>query len=56
MTTLIETKDFKITKNNSDTYFVIDSADQCRLATNTLRKAKNLLKKLLICTNSNEVI
>ena len=56
MKTLIETKEFKITFNNCDTYFVIDNCDDCRFATTSLRKAKNFLKKLLICTNSNETI
>jgi len=56
MTTLIETKEFKITFNGSNTYFLTDSADQCLLATDTLRKAKNRLKKWLKCTNSNETI
>jgi len=56
MKTLIETKEFKIEFNGSRTYFVNDSAGQCRLATDTLRKAKNCLKRLLVCTNSNETI
>ncbi len=56
METLIETKEFKITFNGSATYFVIDDCGQCRLSTNTLRKAKNHLKRLLKYTNSNETI
>ena len=56
MTTLIETKEFKITFNGSNTYFLTDDSNECRLATNSLLKAKNLLKKLLICTNSKETI
>lgn len=33
--------------NGSKTYMVIDSANQCRFATSSERKAKNFLKKLL---------
>ena len=53
MTTLIEYSEYKITFNGSATYFVTDSANQCRLATDTLRKAKNHLKRILKSENVN---
>lgn len=37
----------KVIFNGSSTYMVIDSANQCRFATISERKAKNFLKKLL---------
>ncbi len=37
----------KITFNGSKTYMVIDSANQCRFATTSEKKAKNFLAKLL---------
>jgi hypothetical protein len=51
MITIIETNGYKITFNGSRTYFVTDSADQCYLATTTLRKAKNRLNSVLKCVN-----
>jgi len=45
---VIEQKgDYKITFNGGATYFVTDSANQCRLATPSLRKAKNKLESIL---------
>ena len=37
----------KITFNGSKTFMVIDSANQCRFATTSEKKAKNFLAKLL---------
>lgn len=37
----------RIEFNGSKTYMVIDSANQCRFATNTEKKAKNFLARLL---------
>lgn len=33
--------------NGSSTYMVVDSANQCRFATSSEKKAKNFLAKLL---------
>lgn len=52
MTTILEKGDYKITFNGSKTYFVIDSADQCLLATDTLRKATNKFNRILKMTNN----
>lgn len=40
---------YRILFNGGNTYFVTDSADQCRLATSSLKKAQNKLKKILEC-------
>ena len=45
MTTL--NKYAKIEFNGSKTYMVIDSANQCRFATSSEKKAKNFLARLL---------
>jgi len=37
----------KIIFNGSTTYMVVDSANQCRFASSSERKAKNFLAKLL---------
>lgn len=37
---------------SSKTYAVIDSANQCRFATDTERKAKNFLNRLLKMVNA----
>ncbi len=37
----------KIEFNGSKTYMVIDSANQCRFATSSEKKAKNFLARLL---------
>lgn len=34
--------------NGSKTYMVVDSANQCRFASSSERKANNFLKKLLL--------
>lgn len=54
MTTIIETREFKIV-SISNTYMLIDSAEQPRLIS-TLKRCKNLLNKLLISTGSDELI
>lgn len=46
MTTTINTY-ATIIFNGSKTYMVVDSANQCRFATTSERKAKNFLNKLL---------
>ena len=56
MTTLITTTNYRIEFNGSSTYLVIDSAEQCLFATDSLRKAKNRLLKYLKYTNSTETI
>ena len=47
-------KNYRIEFNGGKTYFLTDSADQCLLACDTLRKAKNRLNKILINVNSEE--
>ena len=47
MTTTSQNQYAKIVFNGSKTYMVIDNADQCRLATNSEKKAQNFLAKLL---------
>ncbi len=48
MTTLFQTanKEYFIEKN-TNTFFVMDSAGQCALATSSAVKAKNLMNKVL---------
>jgi len=41
----------RIEFNGSKTYMVVDSANQCRFATSSEKKAKNFLAKLMICIN-----
>jgi hypothetical protein len=47
MTTVIESNGFKITTNNSNTFFVIDCNNDCYFATSSFLKAKNRLKSIL---------
>lgn len=47
MTTIANHPYLRIEFNGKSSYFVIDSADQCRLVTNTERKAKNAFNKIL---------
>ena len=56
MEIIAQTKDFRINFNGGNSYLVVDSAEQCVFATNTVRKAKNYLRRLLNNTNSNETI
>lgn len=47
MTTTTKKYGYKIKFNGSATFFVIDENDDCILATNTERKAKNFLNRVL---------
>ncbi len=47
MKIIIEANGFKLTFNNSGTYFITDNNNDCWFATNTERKAINRLKSIL---------
>ena len=47
MTTLTAQANFKIQFNGSSTYFIVDTNGDCWGRTNTERKAKNILRKIL---------
>jgi hypothetical protein len=47
MTTATLKQYAKVVFNGSKTYMVIDSANQCRFASNSEKKANNFLAKLL---------
>jgi len=51
MTTLYNNHGFKITFNNSATFFITDSNNDCWGTYSTERKAKNAMKKILSCRN-----
>lgn len=49
MKTITETNGFKLSFNNSGTYFITDNNNDCWFATNTERKAMNKLRNILKC-------
>ena len=51
MTTLYNNHGFKITFNNSATYFIIDDTDYCHGTFPTERRAKNAMKRILSYKN-----
>ena len=51
MTTLYNNNGFKITFNDSATFFITDSNNDCWGTYSTERKAKNAMKKILSCRN-----
>ena len=52
METIIEKGDYKVTFNGSATYSVVDSANQCRFASSSKRKAINKFNSILKATNT----
>ncbi len=53
---IIKTKEYEIVKYGQSTYCVVDNNGTCTLATSSLLKAKNHLKRIFKYTNSNETI
>lgn len=53
MKSLVKIEGYQIEFNGRSTYFVVDQHGSCRLATDTLRKAKNYLKRIL--SNYNHI-
>jgi len=53
MTTITETKRFKIEFNGSKTYFITDDTGQVWFSTYTLKKATNRLNKILTQSGLN---
>ena len=53
MTTIAETKGFKIEFNGSKTYFLTDEHEQVWFSTDTLKKATNRLNKILTQSGLN---
>lgn len=51
METIAQKGDYKVTFNGSNTYSVIDSANQCRFATQSKRKAINRFNSILKSAN-----
>lgn len=51
MTTTYNNHGFTISFNNSATYFILDSNNDCWGTYSTERKAKNAMKKILSCQN-----
>ena len=47
METIYKNKGYKIEFNGSSTYFITDKFEDCIFRTNTERKAKNFLNKVL---------
>lgn len=53
METITNANGFKLQFNGSKTYFIIDNTNQVWFATDTLRKAKNRLNKILTQSGLN---